>query len=291
MTLTTEQLRARAKFWREKAVEAKWESVSIAQDMLLNADAFEELAANREEQPVGYFVRHRSVWDKEIMWKPWTECSAEDYAEYCKRIATGEADAGRFYDARILYDAPPAPANARAVAWEIRYWNSGHNMWHDWERITAEQHAEMSVQHAADNDYEFRILYDAPPAPAVVKPLTEFYSNEGIVVRLEQVMAALALIGVKYERKGDACRAAMLENIGKPAPQLDSVVTRHADKPVSGGYKLPPHVYRELVNSLRDTAVKFSGTEQLRERLNTALSQFIEPDHPHTRTVAPEGGN
>lgn len=52
MTLTTEQLRARAKFWREKAVEAKWESVSIAQDMLLNAEAFEELAANREAQPV-----------------------------------------------------------------------------------------------------------------------------------------------------------------------------------------------------------------------------------------------
>ncbi|HFF8937702.1 DUF551 domain-containing protein [Serratia marcescens] len=53
MTLTTEQLRARAKFWREKAVEAKWESVSIAQDMLQNADAFDELAANREAQPVG----------------------------------------------------------------------------------------------------------------------------------------------------------------------------------------------------------------------------------------------
>ncbi|CAI2006118.1 Protein of uncharacterised function (DUF551) [Serratia marcescens] len=53
-TLTTEQLRARAKFWREKAVEAKWESVNIAQDMLQNADAFDELAANREAQPVGY---------------------------------------------------------------------------------------------------------------------------------------------------------------------------------------------------------------------------------------------
>lgn len=25
----------------------------------------------------------------------------------------------------------------------------------------------MGVQHAADNDYEFRVLYDAPPAPAV----------------------------------------------------------------------------------------------------------------------------
>ncbi|MDY7607934.1 hypothetical protein ACGEDE_19820 [Serratia marcescens] len=118
-------------------------------------------------------------------------------------------------------------------------------------------------------------LFTVPPAPTsgVVNLPTEFISDEGVVVRLEQVMAALALVGVKYERRGDDCRAAMLA------------------QPVSGGYKLPPHLYRELVNSLRDTAVKFSDTEQLRERLNTALSQFIEPDHPHTRTVAPEGGN
>lgn len=54
MALTTEQLRARAKFWREKAIEAKWESVSIAQDMLLNAAAFDELANNREALPAAW---------------------------------------------------------------------------------------------------------------------------------------------------------------------------------------------------------------------------------------------
>lgn len=58
-----------------------------------------------------------------------------------------------------------ANREAQPVAWEMRYWNSGYNMWGEWERITAEQHAEMSVKHAADNDYEFRVLYDAPPAP------------------------------------------------------------------------------------------------------------------------------
>lgn len=58
-----------------------------------------------------------------------------------------------------------ANREAQPVAWEMRYWNSGHNMWHDWERITAEQHAEMSVKFATDNDYEFRVLYDAPLAP------------------------------------------------------------------------------------------------------------------------------
>lgn len=76
-----------------------------------------------------------------------------------------------------------------------------------------------------------------------------------------------------------------------PPGDMVEIMERLLAQPVSGGYKLPPHLYRELVNSLRDTAVKFSDTEQLRERLNTALSQFIEPDHPHTRTVAPEGGN
>ncbi|ELJ5771819.1 hypothetical protein RS405_003767 [Serratia marcescens] len=97
-----------------------------------------------------------------------------------------------------------ANREAQPVAWEMRYWNSGYNCWHDWERITAEQHAEMSAEHAADNDYEFRVLYAAPPAPAVVKLPTEFYSDEGIVVRLEEVMAALAVVGVQYERKANA---------------------------------------------------------------------------------------
>ncbi|WP_440510677.1 DUF551 domain-containing protein [Serratia sarumanii] len=90
MTLTTEQLRARANFWREKAVEAKWESVSIAQDMLLNAEAFDELAANREAQPVAwrYSSRNGDVTLSSI-----------------KPILAPGADV-----AQPLYTAPPAPA-------------------------------------------------------------------------------------------------------------------------------------------------------------------------------------
>ncbi|POP21836.1 hypothetical protein [Serratia marcescens] len=143
--LTIEQLRARAKFWREKAVEAKWESVRIAQDMLQNADAFDELAANREARPVA-LVDRRPAARGSICWQ------------------NGGKDLPHGTE---LFTATPAPANVRAVAWEMRHWNSGHNMWHDWERITAEQHAEMSAEHATSNDYKFRVLYDAPPAPAV----------------------------------------------------------------------------------------------------------------------------
>lgn len=91
MTLTTEQLRARAKFWREKAVEAKWESVSIAQDMLQNADAFEELAANREAQPVLYASEETLAYAKEGE----------------KSLVTWSEPMG---DAVIpLFTAPPAP--------------------------------------------------------------------------------------------------------------------------------------------------------------------------------------
>ncbi|MEN4075985.1 hypothetical protein [Serratia marcescens] len=114
-------------------------------------------------------------------------------------------------------------------------------------------------------------LFTAPPAPAVpdFKALAD-----NLVENLVDCGGADEKVVEQYLAFAEkACRAAMLA------------------QPVSQGYTLPPHVYRELVNSLRDTAVKFSGTEQLRERLNTALSQFIEPDHPHTRTVAPEGGN
>lgn len=101
-----------------------------------------EALANREAQPVGY-------------------------AENGKGFIYPPERRDRIQNPVAVFTAPPAPANANPVAWEMRYWNSGHNMWHDWERITAEQHAEMSVQHAADNDYEFRVLYDAPPVPAV----------------------------------------------------------------------------------------------------------------------------
>ncbi|MDK7595852.1 hypothetical protein QP585_22325 [Serratia ureilytica] len=95
MTLTTEQLRARAKFWREKAVEAKWESVSIAQDMLLNADAFDELAANREARPV-LCVDMDTDFIKHIQ-----KCS-EDVAKWPEWKRRG-ADVTKF-------TAPPAPA-------------------------------------------------------------------------------------------------------------------------------------------------------------------------------------
>ncbi|WP_421412638.1 hypothetical protein ACOMDM_13695 [Serratia plymuthica] len=119
-------------------------------------------------------------------------------------------------------------------------------------------------------------LYTVPPAP-VVNP--EFTSAPAVTIPDK-----VSCEGFDHKDWVEARNLGQCEGWNAYRAELLA-------QPVSQGYKLPPHAYRELVNSLRDTAVKYSGTDQLRERLNTALSQFIEPDHPHTRTSAPEGGN
>ncbi|WP_459378624.1 hypothetical protein [Serratia sp. ser-z] len=156
MTLTTEQLRANM---IEKIAVASGLRARDGRNFVAKAIYAEVveplLAANREAQPV---PSGENCWScgKFFTYAQHSEC--DGYCPHCDApVDLDEGEEGA---------APPAPANANAVAWEIRYWNSGHNMWHDWERITAEQHAEMSVQHATDNDYEFRVLYDAPVAKA-----------------------------------------------------------------------------------------------------------------------------
>ncbi|HID3520172.1 MULTISPECIES: hypothetical protein [Citrobacter] len=59
-------------------------------------------------------------------------------------------------------------------------------------------------------------LYSSPQSGQVVKLPNEFISNEGIVVQIEKVMAVLAVAGIQYERKGNACRAAMIQAGNSP---------------------------------------------------------------------------
>ena len=59
-------------------------------------------------------------------------------------------------------------------------------------------------------------LYSSPQSGQVVKLPNEFISNEGIVVQIEKVMAVLAVSGIQYERKGNACRAAMIQAGNSP---------------------------------------------------------------------------
>ena len=59
-------------------------------------------------------------------------------------------------------------------------------------------------------------LYSNPQSSPVVKLPNEFISSEGIVVQIEKLMAVLAVHGIQYERRGNACRAAMLQAGNSP---------------------------------------------------------------------------
>lgn len=83
-------------------------------------------------------------------------------------------------------------------------------------------------------------LYSNPQSWQVVKLPNEFFSSEGIVVQIEKLMAVLAVHGIQYERRGNACRAAMLQGA----------------EPVTTAYKLPELRYLDTVKFNADCALQ-----------------------------------
>lgn len=135
---------------------------------------------------------------------------------------------------------------------------------------------------------DFMEALTAPPAPAVPMEMTK---EDAIVFVRERPPFKGSVECV--QATWNACRAAMLENIGKPAPQLDSVVTRHADKPVSGGCTLPDNVRQALTLALQ--AMEFMGdTLNNIDAVCTEDVEYVTPAFNAVRELlaaAPEGGN
>ncbi|HHA1718332.1 TPA: hypothetical protein ACOEGC_003994 [Enterobacter kobei] len=95
-------------------------------------------------------------------------------------------------------------------------------------------------------------LYTSPPAPVSVPAAMEMDDD------FDSAFEHGKAVG------WNAYRAAMLQGA----------------EPVTTAYKLPPHIFRELVNRLRDTAVKYQGCQQLREQLSRTLQEVIQPAEP-----------
>ncbi|WP_057072433.1 hypothetical protein [Enterobacter cloacae] len=95
-------------------------------------------------------------------------------------------------------------------------------------------------------------LFTAPPAPVSVPDAMEMDDD------FDSAFEHGKAVG------WNAYRAAMLQGA----------------EPVTTAYKLPPHIFRELVNRLRDTAVKYQGCQQLREQLSRTLQEVIQPAEP-----------
>lgn len=97
MTLTTEQLRARAAALRtDAATLAELGDTESSQRLNESANAFDELAANREAQPV-MWVMSDDLTDEKIISTP----------AYPNRVEAEERAIGELTP---LYTAPPAPA-------------------------------------------------------------------------------------------------------------------------------------------------------------------------------------
>lgn len=131
-------------------------------------------------------------------------------------------------------------------------------------------------------------LFTVPKAqtPGVVNLPTEFISDEGVMVRLEQVMAALALVGVKYERRGDACRAVMLaQPVSQGYAVLESWISRDERMPKDG----------DVVLMFQEGGIIFCAEvddgEFYPDEFPLVPTQGREITHWMPLPAAPEGGN
>ncbi|ECE5792548.1 hypothetical protein DK751_05415 [Salmonella enterica subsp. diarizonae] len=105
-------------------------------------------------------------------------------------------------------------------------------------------------------------LYSSPQPAQVVKLPNEFISNEGIVVQIEKVMAVLAVHGIQYKRRGNACSAAMLQA---------GTLTNEGTKQAGNSPVIPEGSFSGLVNSARallDVLYEFGADE-------VAISEYV----------------
>lgn len=263
-------------------------------DEILSAlhDVTAELLANREAQPVGFDVLADAV--KEVTGGIRMEFNPDTYKGHQSVPFMNFTSLSRIVE--MFRTAPPAPAYPETLPCAVRLmpgiiFGEGvrTSTMLDGLRRREEYNAEMAAmtpdqkaEHDAGHEaLKAMLLSRSTPAP-VVNP--EFTGATAVPDEREIFEAA-----IDECRKSDSIdEHAWNHGVLVVMAKFEECRAAMRAQPVSQGYKLPPHAYRELVNTLRDTAVKYSGTDQLRERLNTALSQFIEPDHPHTRTAAPE---
>lgn len=165
----------------------------------------------------------------------------------------------------------------------------------------------IDMVRAANREWNVTPVYTAPPAPAVVKLPTEFYSDEGIVVRLEEVMAALAVVGVQYERKTNAKTRCGFPSSEVPEEMTGGIAmnkykvkkSNYAQwvkgwnacraamlaQPVSGGYKLVPAEATEdmIAAAMNCDDVSFNADETFCVNFGNIYAAML--------AAAPESGN
>lgn len=264
----------------------------------IELQAFKLALASLEAEPVG-----------EVVLGEYDDCGCHPDARVVCIAADGQADWENFKDGTRLYTAPPAPVDKnplREFAREyIESWELGmagdSSLLTSARKAIADSEILQPAPVSVPDDYFSSLVAAARvradkamrkfPQPnyvlnkvaeesgEVIKAVIHFTEGreewqnvEGEIIDNLAMLIRLVMEGdqVIGFTPPDACRAAMLQGA----------------EPVTTAYKLPPHIYRELVNRLRDTAVKYQGCQQLREQLSRTLQEVIQPAAPQQEEKA-----
>ncbi|EFF9328321.1 hypothetical protein GRR19_23180 [Escherichia coli] len=220
------------------------ETYGPGSNVVLPAEEAEELArialASLEAEPVAYIFKHPAG---KLFWALTDESNKEQA------------------DVIPVYAAPPVPV----VPEEKPMPNALSMLEREITQLIGD------AQEATVTGYEliaeaWRLMDGQDPKTSDWHSKASKYLNSNIVEkvdddRIEAVKAVLRRLAGNYPDIPDS---------SVPAP----------GKGVTGErIRIKPHVYRELVNRLHDTAIKCAGTQQLRERISRVLGDVITPDH------------
>ncbi|EIG1821128.1 hypothetical protein ACR03_005035 [Escherichia coli] len=275
MTTITKERLLTIKQWRE--------TYGPGSNVVLPAEEAEELArialAALEAEPVLYQSCTRPTWNSGVPWTEWKERSREGY-ENDLRFTDTPDHAGWINKCRKLYTTPPVPVIQADVAQAIENLKqklvecNRYNYCAD--AVKGVEDACRAVSYSqADNQ------------PASGNQAAE--SNRGNEWTgnpdIDNAIIMLDRIDTLENCDDDRIEAvkAVLRRLAGNYPDIPDIPDSSVPAPGKGvtgeRIRIKPHVYRELVNRLHDTAIKCAGTQQLRERISRVLGDVITPDH------------
>ncbi|HCO5832743.1 TPA: hypothetical protein OBO03_004639 [Escherichia coli] len=281
MTTITKDRLLTIKQWRE--------TYGPGSNVVLPAEEAEELArialASLEAEPVLYQSCTRPTWNSGVPWTEWKERSRECYEDDLRFTDTPD-HAGWIYKCRKLYTTPPAPIALEAIENAIEYIRSiafhiDDDDYHGKHIAYFMRQALAWLEgHSCSDDR----LGKADNQPASGNQAAE--SNRGnewtgnpdidnAIIMLDRIDTAESCDDDRIE----AVKAVLRRLAGNYPDIPDSSVPAPGKGVTGERIRIKPHVYRELVNRLHDTAIKCAGTQQLRERISRVLGDVITPYH------------